>query len=122
MADGFHTGLPAQVKTPSSSDWRTIQRSRHTTKSTTSDPRTRSRTPVRSTDSKEPTSPPNKKQHVHDQDSDSDSSEMHIEEKSTEQTAPLYSFLLSNFDSKFQNPKQLLQQFSKYVPRQTINN
>jgi len=34
---------------------------------------------------------------------------------------PMYSFLLSNFDSKFQNLKHLLNRFLKYEPRPSIS-
>jgi len=38
-----------------------------------------------------------------------------------QQTPTIHSFLLTNFDSKFQTPKRLLQQLLKYVPREKIS-
>lgn len=37
------------------------------------------------------------------------------------QQASLYSYLLTNFDTKFQSPKRLLQQLTKYVHRNAIS-
>ena len=119
MADGTHRGLPAQVKTPSPGDWRTIHQSRRPKQDKPSVSRTRSRTPIRKTDTKQPRSPPNKKQHLNQDDTSSETSDsMHVDDP---KSSPSYSFLLSNFDPKFQNPKQLLHQFLKYVSRQAIS-
>jgi hypothetical protein len=52
--------------------------------------------------------------------SDSDN-EIEIDNASLTSPKPQYHcFLLSNFDPKFQNCKQLFQQFLKYVPRTAI--
>ena len=46
---------------------------------------------------------------------------MHIDNTNSSPSVTMHSFLLSNFESKFQNPKLLLHQFLKYVPRQSIS-
>ena len=85
--------------------------------------RSRSRSPHQSN----PNSPPTKKTHtISDNDSDGEHI-MDIADKNqfpdlTKASAPKpNSFLLSNYDPKFQAPKILMQQFQKYVSRDTIS-
>jgi len=87
----------------------------------------RSRTPP-SRHSGNGKSPPSKRSHqlsASDYDSDQEqqmniTSSDHDEHQATSK-APLHSFLLTKFDTKFQTPKQLFQRLMKYVPREAIH-
>jgi len=121
MADGFHKGLPAQVDIPTLGVWQTVQYSRGSRKESKTDHRSRSRTPIRDSTNNHSDSPPTKKQHVQgDTGNESDNADVMITEETSGTTTPLHSFLLSNFDAKFQNAKHILQQLCKYVPRQNV--
>lgn len=83
--------------------------------------RSRSRSPTSRINRHELNSPPNKKSHtMSDTDSDNERA-MDINNKDDfPELSPTHSFLLTNFDDKFRNPKLLLQQFSKYLSRDDI--
>lgn len=85
-------------------------------------PRSRSRSPCTYSSA---IANPNKKQHtLSDSDSEQDlriDDPQQLPTDVDDNKQQLFTFLLTNFDPKFQNTKQLLHQFLKYVPRTAIN-
>ena len=88
--------------------------------------RSRSRSPATRSERATTGSPPTKKSHtVSGSESDNDrtmdfTNHQDFPELTAARKPPSYSFLLTNFDTKYQNTKILLQQFIKYVNRDTI--
>jgi len=117
---GKHT-LPQVVqRTPSSTSAKfTLGKSSKHSRSTyqLSTTSSHSSNPHQSGNSK---SPPSKKIHTLSNSEDSDD-QMHLSEQHPTNQAPLSSFLLTDFDPRFQTPKLLLHQLLKYVPRDSIS-
>lgn len=116
---GQHQNLPPTViGPPPYSTLGAIPRTRRTMEASSLKSRSRSRSPNRSEHS-----PPTKRTHTLSETNSDQDLQMDInnEEESTATSASKnHSFLLTNFDAKFQNPKILFQQVTKYLSRDSI--
>lgn len=112
-------GPPPYTDPPTYSPTGTIPRQRNYLETARSS--TRSRSPSRDRLSQQQ-SPPSKRTHtISDSNSETDRSmDIGNNEDFSSTATKTYSFLLSNFDPKYNNPKQLLNQCLKYISRDKI--
>jgi len=116
----FHSGLPSVIPGPTKFSSESEKRKLNTRSKSLE----RSRSPLRKQEADRSESPPHKRHH-HASGSgsgtDSDTRSMIVDTQLEATKQKYYSFLLTNFDPKYQSEKMLLQQITKYLPRDTVH-